>query len=392
MSEFTSTLSQTIQQQKCIAVVVSKPFDKQAVVQKLSIRRIVIRDETRWQVSMREAQRETHENVTDVELIERLDKAFPADYVNAVVFTDDADFQFRAKRNGKVKVIKGKPTRTPEVAEHDRTKKYLIPDGVPCPFLEAIGVMSRAGKIHKSKFAKFRQINRFLEFINDVADALPNDEINIVDFGCGKSYLTFAMHHFFHNIQGMACNIVGLDLKEDVIRDCQSIANSLGLTGIDFQVGDVHRLDCERRVDLVVSLHACDTATDATIAQAIRWDARVLLSVPCCQHELAAQMSHDTLIGVTEHGILKERFAAIATDALRAKLLEHHGYQTTVMEFIDMEHTAKNLLIRSIRSSMSSERKQQAVEDFTVLKKQLMVDDFALERLLGNENVAKQRF
>lgn len=233
---------------------------------------------------------------------------------------------------------------------HNRTKRYILPEGTPVPFLVDLGVQTKDGKIVKSRYDKFRQINRFLEFIEDILPALPqNDRVTVLDFGCGKSYLTFAMYYYLKEKKGYDLEIVGLDLKREVIAHCNALAQKYGYQGLTFLQGDITDYDEKRQIDMVVTLHACDTATDAAIAKAITWNARVILSVPCCHHELNRQISCQELAPVLRYGLLKERMAALLTDGIRACTMEAYGYDTQVLEFIDMEHTPKNILLRGIR-------------------------------------------
>lgn len=233
---------------------------------------------------------------------------------------------------------------------HNREKEYILPQDTPVPFLIDLGVQTEEGKIVRSKYDKFRQINRFLEYIRDILPELPKDrEISILDFGCGKSYLTFAMYYYLKIINGLDVSIIGLDLKEDVIKTCNDLKDKYGYDKLTFLVGDIGRCEGQTQVDMVVTLHACDTATDYALAKAIEWNAGVILSVPCCQHELNGQVSNAILAPVLKHGLLKERFAALLTDGLRAALLEQAGYQVQVLEFIDMEHTPKNILLRCVK-------------------------------------------
>lgn len=220
------------------------------------------------------------------------------------------------------------------------------------PFLIELGIMNASGKVLAPKYDKFRQINRFVELIADIVPHLPTDRtLNIIDFGCGKSYLTFALYHYLKEIQGFDLRVIGLDLKEDVIRHCSDLAERFGYEGLQFLVGDIAQYDGLEQVDMVVTLHACDTATDAALEKAIRWQAGVILSVPCCQHELFRQVEAQVLAPLLQHGILKERFSALATDAIRASLLDLLGYKTQLLEFIDMEHTPKNILIRAVKAA-----------------------------------------
>ena len=235
---------------------------------------------------------------------------------------------------------------------HNRTKQYILPEGEPVDFLVGLGVQSPDGHIAKARYDKFRQINRYLEFIEDILDKLPADRtIRIIDFGCGKSYLTFAMYYYLHKKQGRDIQVTGLDLKTDVIRHCNELAQKLGYDKLKFEQGDISSYQGADKVDMVVSLHACDKATDYALEKAVKWGASVILAVPCCQHELNQQIHCDTLQPVLKYGLIKERMAALITDALRANLLEQSGYDTQILEFIDMEHTPKNLMIRAVKSN-----------------------------------------
>lgn len=234
--------------------------------------------------------------------------------------------------------------------EHNRRKRYILQEGQPVDFLVELGVMTKEGRIVHSKYDKFRQINRFLEFIEDVEKELPSDrEITIIDFGCGKSYLTFAMYYYLNIMKKYPVRIIGLDLKEAVIRKCNELAVRFGYKGLKFLHGDIAEYEGVTHADMVVTLHACDTATDYALAKAVRWNASVILSVPCCQHEMNRQIDSRLLEPVLGYGLIRERVAALFTDAMRARLLEQQGYQVQVMEFIDMEHTPKNILIRAVR-------------------------------------------
>ena len=247
-----------------------------------------------------------------------------------------------------------------EALSHNRKKRYILEEGKPVEFLIDLGVMTSEGKIVHSRYDKFRQINRFLEFIEDILPKLTRDrEVTILDFGCGKSYLTFAMYYYLHELQQYDVRIVGLDLKEDVIEKCSVLAKKYGYEKLTFCQGDIASYEGVDRVDMVVTLHACDTATDYALAKAVAWGASVILSVPYCQHELNRQIHNEVLAPVFSYGVLKERIAALMTDGLRAQMLEQAGYDTQILEFIDMEHTPKNLLIRAVYTGKKKENKEQ---------------------------------
>jgi len=263
---------------------------------------------------------------------------------------------------------------------HDRRKRYLLEEGRPIPFLIELGVMTPDGMVLKSRYDKFRQVNRFLELVDDIVPGLRSDgKLRIVDFGCGKSYLTFAIHYLLTELRGREVEIVGLDLKEDVIEACSALASRFGAEGLRFQHGEIGSFETHEKVDLVVSLHACDTATDAALAQAVRWQADVILAVPCCQKEAYRQIRSGMLAPLLQHGLAKERFAALVTDTLRAQMLELQGYRTQLVEFVPLEHTAKNVLIRAVKGAPAGVEVRRAYEE---LRDSLGLDP-ALERLLS---------
>ena len=239
---------------------------------------------------------------------------------------------------------------SPGSLSHNRKKHYILEEGIPVPFLVDLGVMTKEGRVVNSRYDKYRQINRFLEFIEDILPNLDQDrESTIIDFGCGKSYLTFAMYYYLKELKGYPVRIIGLDLKEDVIEHCSRLGRQYGYEGLSFCHGDIASFEGVEKVDMVVTLHACDLATDYALEKAVNWGARVILSVPCCQHELNGQMENSLLRPVLQYGLIKERMAALYTDAIRAQVLEYRGYRTQILEFIDMEHTPKNILIRAVR-------------------------------------------
>lgn len=263
----------------------------------------------------------------------------------------------------KVKKNQQKMVAAPNVASHNRQKRYILEEGKHVAFLEDLGVMTADGKVVRSHYDKFRQINRFLEFIEDILPRLNKSRENvIIDFGCGKSYLTFAMYYYLHELKGYEVRIIGLDLKQDVIDHCNRLSVAYGFDKLKFYHGDIASYDGVDHVDMVVTLHACDTATDYALEKAVKWDASVILSVPCCQHELNKQMDNELLRPVLQYGLIKERMAALYTDALRAEILENRGYRTQILEFIDMEHTPKNILIRAVKQGGPKDNRKE-IED-----------------------------
>lgn len=320
---------------------------------RVRIRPVEVKGEILYQASVPEGAKMLHRNYRREELVGFLKESLDGTYSQLQVQGRQADGGVLVSKKGK-HTVKIKPHEVKENAKilsHNRVKQYILPQGKPVPFLVDLGVMTREGRVREAAYDKYRQINRFLEFIQDVLPKFPKDrEITIVDFGCGKSYLTFAMYYFFRELKGYQVKIIGLDLKEDVIRRCSRLAEEYGYDNLQFLQGDIAGYEGLEKADMVVTLHACDTATDFALAKAVQWDAKVILSVPCCQHELNGKIRNDLLAPVLKYGILKERMSALITDGIRANLLESAGYSVQILEFIDMEHTPKNLLIRAVKT------------------------------------------
>lgn len=290
---------------------------------KCKVRPVRIKGEIFFQETMYIGTQVFHSNRRREECVDRLEELFETGFRQVAANCIGEDVTILVSRKGKVTVRRRKKAqqealdRRPEL-EHNRTKQYILQDGKPVDFLVGLGVQSPDGKVSKAYYDKFRQINRYLEFIEDVCDKLPTDRtIRIIDFGCGKSYLTFAMYYYLHVLQGRDIRVTGLDLKADVIRHCNELAQKLQYTKLDFLVGDIKQYEGEDSVDMVVSLHACDTATDYALQKAVKWGAGVIMAVPCCQHELNRQIRNDLFAPVLRYGIVKERMAALLTDALR---------------------------------------------------------------------------
>jgi hypothetical protein len=349
--------------------VLSKPR-RESPYSKVTVRPVLVDEELRYQFEYRQGDKATHANLQPDEAEHELAGLIRRDFRQALLQTPAHDYQVL---DGK-KVLRRPPTAKPAGLQHDRRKRRLLEEGKPVPFLVELGVMTPAGKVRAQQYGKFRQVNRFLELVDDV---LPRRPLRIVDFGSGKSYLTFALYHLLAVERGLDVEVVGLDLKEDVIERCRALAGRLGYERLRFEVGDIGLFE-GAPADVVVSLHACDTATDDALARAVEWEAEVILAVPCCQHELNGQLRANGLAPLLEHGILRERFAALATDAARAQLLEAVGYRTQVVEFVDLEHTAKNVLIRAVRKGGGD---SEALRRYRAFKEQLGIDP-ALERAL----------
>lgn len=331
---------------------------------KIKVRPVMIRDSLYFQVSRYTDKQVFHENMTAEDALETLSGWILHDFRQAQIRMQDEMVTVLVSKKGKA-TVKSKKAACIETQnlEHNRKKQYIIEEGTAVPFMIDLGVMTESGKIIRTRYDKYRQINRFLEFIEDILPELPTDRtVHIIDFGCGKSYLTFAMYYYLKVLKHYDIRITGLDLKQKVIEDCQALADRYGYDGLQFLCGDIADYNGTDEVDMVVTLHACDTATDYALYKAVKWHASVILSVPCCQHELNRKMQCETLSGAFQYGLIKERTAALMTDAMRGQLLEMKGYKTQLLEFIDMEHTPKNILIRGVKSKgllPKAARKQQ---------------------------------
>ena len=366
-SLFTDCLNETL-----IRVILSNPSSKDGVI-KICARPVLKNKSLLFQIEEYTKTQVFHKNLTASDAGSYLTgKLFSdtssqtASFKNALVETQSFTANVLVSKKGTITIKKkmNASAKQPKISlSHNRKKKYILEEGIPVPFLIDLGVMTQNGNIINAHYDKFRQINRFLEYIEDILPSLPTGrELRILDFGCGKSYLTFAIYYYLKVLKGYPVRITGLDLKEDVIRHCNELAVKYGYDKLEFLCGDIAYYDGCSQVDMVVTLHACDTATDYALAKAVGWGAKVILSVPCCQHELNKQMKNDLLSPVLHYGILKERMAALITDGLRAQILEANGYRTQILEFIDMAHTPKNLLIRAVYNGHCADNKDQINE------------------------------
>lgn len=366
-SLFTDCLNETL-----IRVILSNPSSKDGVI-KICARPMLKNKSLLFQIEEYTKTQVFHKNLTAGDAGSYLTGKLSSDtssqtasFKNALVETKSFTANVLVSKKGTITIKKkvNASAKQPKISlSHNRKKKYILEEGIPVPFLIDLGVMTQNGSIVNAHYDKFRQINHFLEYIEDILPSLPTDrELRILDFGCGKSYLTFAIYYYLKVLKGYPVRITGLDLKEDVIRHCNELAVKYGYDKLEFLCGDIAYYDGCSQVDMVVTLHACDTATDYALAKAVGWGAKVILSVPCCQHELNKQMKNDLLSPVLHYGILKERMAALMTDGLRAQILEANGYRTQILEFIDMAHTPKNLLIRAVYNGHCADNKAQINE------------------------------
>lgn len=348
-------------------IVLSNPINTEKG-SKVKVRPVILKGEVCFQETVFRGKQVFHSNCSAEEIKERLLLYLQNDFkqgefvslawVCTVLISKKGKVTIKKKRVAKkdgdetINTQEKNAASRKEALQHNRTKQYILEEGKPVDFLVGLGVQTPDGKIVKSRYDKFRQINRYLEFIEDILKKLPTDRpVRIIDFGCGKSYLTFAMYYYLHELKGRDVRVTGLDLKEDVIDLCNKLAEHYHYEHLHFEKGDISTYEGEQAVDMVVTLHACDTATDYALHKAVQWGAEVILAVPCCQHEVNKQITNAALSKILKYGLIKERMSALITDAVRANLLEEMGYETQILEFIDMEHTPKNLLIRAVKKA-----------------------------------------
>lgn len=377
MTEFQQILDRYLDI-RLIQVVISGARKKEGP-SRIKIRPVLIKDTLMFQSTQTVGPKEFHANYGKTEILQLAEQWMSESFRQMQLESEKGNVNVLVSKKGKF-TIKGKKNpqaiqqnccqdevRRKEELSHNRKKRYILEEGRPVDFLIDLGVMTREGRIVHARYDKFRQINRFLEFVEDILPKLARDrEITILDFGCGKSYLTFAMYYYLHELKSYDIRIIGLDLKTDVIRKCNELAKKYQYGKLTFLEGNIADYTGAEEVDMVVTLHACDTATDFALAKAIGWNAKVILSVPCCQHELNRQMKNDVLSPIMNYGLLKERMAALVTDGLRAEYLKREGYDVQVLEFIDMEHTPKNILLRAVKTGRRADNEEsiRACETF----------------------------
>lgn len=362
-------------------MIISKPRAKSETYRKI----VIEQKQNNYQISKYTEKQVFHENVNVDDLAARCAELTFGHYGQVNAWTDQLEYMLLISKTGDFTLKKKKLTSSaPATADtaHNRTKSYLLPEGTVIPPLVDMGVFTKDGRVIRSMYDKFRQINRFIEIIDDSVRELKTDSLNVIDFGCGKSYLTFILYYYLTELRHLQVHMIGLDLKADVILKCNEAARKYGYGGLRFELGDINGFQAPFDVNMVITLHACDTATDYALYNAIQWKADMIFSVPCCQHELNRQMKPENLTILGNYGILQERFAALATDAIRGNLLEYSGYKTQLLEFIDFEHTPKNILIRATRrKTIPAKLPGQALAEAEALMKEFHFEP-TLYRLL----------
>ncbi len=352
---------------------------------KVTVRPFTSNEGVKYQLEYTIKAQVKHKNISADQLVSEIAMMLENYFTQCMVYGGENDFHINCF-NGKIKAKTMPPSKKVSIKAHNKKKEYILNEGEMIDFLIYLGVMTKEGKIVKAKYNKFRQINKYLELLKTSLDVLPADRpLKIVDFGCGKAYLTFALYYYVVKILGRDADITGLDLKEDVIDYCNKVAKDLNYTSLEFQKGDIKDYSRTQDVDMVIMLHACDNATDEGIVQSLKFNAKIIIAVPCCQHEFFKQIENKNLKPLLQFGIYKERFSALATDALRAQILKALGFEVSAMEFIDTEHTPKNIAIRAIRNGGFNSKEYAEYEAF---RDYLNLTPY-IERRLRQENILK---
>jgi len=375
LRQYLETLLKAVPQK----IIISNPFSKSEEYKKI----VVEKKDKNYQIAKYTEKQVFHENIDLENLSRRMLELAENKYkqINGMSATEEHIILVSKKGNCTYKVKKT-ATDTVKLAAkqqgHNRQKNYILKEGMNIAPLVDMGVFTKDGKVVNAMYDKYKQINRFIEIIDDEVSDLKVEELNVIDFGCGKSYLTFVVYYYLTEVMNLKVNMIGLDLKEDVIKKCNQAAEKYNYSNLKFEVGDVNGFKAPFDVDMVITLHACDTATDFALYNAIQWKAKMIFSVPCCQHELNKQIKPNDLTILSRYGIIKERFSALATDAIRANLLEYCGYKTQLLEFIDFEHTPKNILIRAVRRPIMPKQ----VKENMLKEVHAIMDEFGFEPTL----------
>lgn len=362
--------------------VISKPANKNCEYKKITITKM----SNSYQVAKYTEKQVFHENIPAEKIAQRCIELIEDTYLQFNAWSQNKEYSIMITKKGKVfykaKNIANQSSIAP--AEHNRQKQYILKEGTVIEPLVDMGIFTKEGKVVKAMYDKYKQINRLIEIIDDSVKQRDYKKLNIIDFGCGKSYLTFIVYYYLTEIKGIDATIIGLDLKKDVIEKCNKAAQKYGYKNLHFELGDINGYKCPFDVDMVITLHACDTATDFALYNAINWGAKMIFSVPCCQHELNSQIKTENLSVLTRYGIIQERFSALLTDSIRGNLLEYCGYKTQLLEFIDFAHTPKNILIRAVlKDSQTNATKEKALTEVKSAMSEFNVEPTLYKLLLS---------
>lgn len=370
-----------------IKVVISNKKNKEIKYNKIVFQLKEKNNKEYYQVEKFTDKQVFHENIEAKYLNDRVLEYMKEDFKQLNAWSANTTYDVKISKKGKVFLGKKKSNNENMVIKgHNKEKNYILKEGMIIQPLIDLGVFTKEGKVVNSKYDKYKQINRFIEIIDDEIKKNNYEELTILDFGCGKSYLTFVLYYYFVEIKKINVKMIGLDLKEDVIKKCNEIAKKYKFDNLHFELGDINGFKYNNKVDMVITLHACDTATDYALYNAIKWNAKMIFSVPCCQHEFNHQMKAQNLDILNKYGIIQERVAALMTDSVRGNLLECVGYKTQLLEFIDISHSPKNILIRASKSNLSKSKKEKSLQQVKALMKEFNFDP-TLYNLLKNDNL-----
>lgn len=386
MEELKRTLEEVFKSE-IIKIVISNKVKKDEKYNKIAINLKENNKNKFYQIEKFTDKQVFHENIKINEISDKVSELIFGNYKQMTAWSNNEIFDLKISKKGKIFLGKKKNDNSKIVAKgHNKEKNYILKEGMIIEPLIDLGVFTKEGKVVNSKYDKYKQINRFIEIIDDEIKKNDYKELTILDFGCGKSYLTFVLYYYFVKIKNINVKMIGLDLKEDVIKKCNDIAKRYNYENLHFELGDINGFKYNNKVDMVITLHACDTATDYALYNAIKWNSKMIFSVPCCQHEFNSQMKANELSILTKYGIVQERVAALMTDSVRANLLECVGYKTQLLEFIDIAHSPKNILIRAYKNNISKEKKEKSLNEVNNLIRTFNFNP-TLYNLLKNDNL-----
>jgi len=386
MEELKRTLEEVFKSE-IIKIVISNKVKKDEKYNKIAINLKENNKNKFYQIEKFTDKQVFHENIKINEISDKVGELIFGNYKQMTAWSNNEIFDLKISKKGKIFLGKKKNDNSKIVAKgHNKEKNYILKEGMIIEPLIDLGVFTKEGKVVNSKYDKYKQINRFIEIIDDEIKKNDYKELTILDFGCGKSYLTFVLYYYFVKIKNINVKMIGLDLKEDVIKKCNDIAKRYNYENLHFELGDINGFKYNNKVDMVITLHACDTATDYALYNAIKWNSKMIFSVPCCQHEFNSQMKANELSILTKYGIVQERVAALMTDSVRANLLECVGYKTQLLEFIDIAHSPKNILIRASKNNISKEKKEKSLNEVNNLIRTFNFNP-TLYNLLSNDNL-----
>ena len=386
MEELKRTLEEVFKSE-IIKIVISNKVKKDEKYNKIAINLKENNKNKFYQIEKFTDKQVFHENIKINEISDKVSELIFGNYKQMTAWSNNEIFDLKISKKGKIFLGKKKNDNSKIVAKgHNKEKNYILKEGMIIEPLIDLGVFTKEGKVVNSKYDKYKQINRFIEIIDDEIKKNDYKELTILDFGCGKSYLTFVLYYYFVKIKNINVKMIGLDLKEDVIKKCNDIAKRYNYENLHFELGDNNGFKYNNKVDMVITLHACDTATDYALYNAIKWNSKMIFSVPCCQHEFNSQMKANELSILTKYGIVQERVAALMTDSVRANLLECVGYKTQLLEFIDIAHSPKNILIRASKNNISKKKKEKSLNEVNNLIRTFNFNP-TLYNLLKNDNL-----